>query len=688
LEYFNIYIKINQLKIVIKGYYEFLLESVLMTSQYLEDVIKNIDDKIAQDFIQLINQDIKTPYNALNITDRNDKVSFLADNQFQNKIKAGSNPLDLFSDTNNKTTAGRVVRQILKDNGKEYTDVEISKFVDKFKASWEKLKSKDSEKSPIRVVSGEELRSWYHEEHYNERTLRGYGSLGKSCMRHDECQQFLDIYAFNPEVCKLLINTKEENGEEKLVSRAILWTTNKGLYLDRIYYTDSSEEELLMDWAKTNLGCELFFRDSGGKKFVQLENPTKMYDKYPYMDSMPYYYTVERKVYNYEPSVDNKAELLYCQDTDGYYERQNMVYCEWTDDNLPEDEVIWSSYHNSYLPSNRSEWSEYLDSYLYDREAVYSVILRDNIAKDDSIKVIIDDAGIEDWLPKDNDLIARDANSGDWYLIKLMKEIDGSWYYKDSLKKAYVVRESDIPKYKEIFSIDESVDNYDCIASYDVLSFYKLGMKDDSMEYVLLEDYYKKVYMNVDFQSMYDSLEDNEKSDDVIEELENANLTLRERNNFYTYNNYVIKLGGFDKVIEKYKELLDTVPSGKDKTTFELSFDGAIRNYRDHVQHDLLKSTVKKVLEEGLIDFAKGCDGLGNKDIKYYMNKLSKFEKLFKTIFTKYNDEDEIRYYFDITSATMYFTTQGNGNWYSGDDIRYLRCVDYFTKNPNKLPTK
>jgi hypothetical protein len=673
---------------VIKGYYEFLLESVLMTSQYLEDIIRTIDDTIAIDFLQLINKDIKTPYNAISLTDTNDKLSFVSDNQFQNKIKSGIDPLSLFSDTNNKTTVGRVVRQILKDNGKEYSDVDIAKFVDKFKAAWEKFKNKKENKEPFRLVSGEEIRFWYLSDTYCDDAKKGCGTLGKSCMRYEESQKYLDIYVENPAVCNLLILTKFEDGEEKLVSRALLWQTDKGPYLDRIYYTDSSEEEMMLNWIKENLNCELSFKGTSGRLSVQLESPTKMYEYYPYMDSIPYYYTVNKKLYNYEPSVDVKKELLYCQDTGGGFDRQNMVYCEWIDRELPEDETVWSEYHQSNLPSNESNWSDFHGSYLYEDDSVYSEILNDSLAKDDSIKVIVDEKGTEDWLPKDNDFAECDAESGDWYLRKLMKEVDGNWYYKDNVICIYQVRESDVPKYKKIFSIDESVDNEDCIGSYTVMNFYKLHAKDDSTEFILKKDYCEKVYMNVHFESMYDSLKNDDKADNIIEELENANTALKQKDNFYTFNNYVIKLGGFNKVIEKYKELLDTVPSGKVKTTFELSFEGAIRSYRDHVQHDLLKSTVKKVLEEGLIDFAKGCDGIGNRSVKYDMSKLSKFEDLFKKTFTKYNDEDEIRYYFDITSATMYFTTQANGNWYSGDDIRYLRCVDYFIKNPNKLPTK
>jgi hypothetical protein len=193
--------------------------------------------------------------------------------------------------------------------------------------------------------------------------------------------------------------------------------------------------------------------------------------------------------------------------------------------------------------------------------------------------------------------------------------------------------------------------------------------------------------MNVDFESMYDSLKDDDNADNIIEELESANTALKQKDNFYTFNNYVIKLGGFDKVIEKYKELLDTIPGRKDKTIFELSFDSAIRTYRDHVQHDLLKSTVRKIIDGGLFfDFVKGCDRIGNRVTKYDMSKLSKFEDIFKKTFTKYNDEDEIRYYFDITSGTIYMTTLDHQ--IHNNDMGYLRCMQYFIKNPNKPPTK
>lgn len=204
---------------MISGYYEFLLETILLTSQNFEDIIRDIDDDIASDFLLLINKDIKTSYNALDITNSDDSISFVSDNQFNTKVKSGINPLDLFLDTNNKSSSGRIIRKILKDNGKEYTDVQISNFVDKFKASYQKNKSKKEKRDPIRLVSGEEIKFWYLVDNYCDKTNRGHGTLGKSCMRYTHCQSYLDIYVKNPDVCQLLILTDVIDGVEKLLAR-------------------------------------------------------------------------------------------------------------------------------------------------------------------------------------------------------------------------------------------------------------------------------------------------------------------------------------------------------------------------------------------------------------------------------------------------------------------------------------
>ena len=514
---------------MISGYYEFLFESILRTSKYFDEVIRGVDDQVAKDFFELLNKDVKTPFNALNTTDKNDKVSFISDNQFQSKINKGADPLQLFLDTNNKTSVGRLVRQILKDNGKEYTDDQIAKFVDGFKSSFEKIKSKGLEVSPIRLVSGEDIRYWYNESVYCDDTIRANkGTLGKSCMGYSECQDYLEIYVRNPSVCKLLILVKDD----KLRARALLWMTNRGPYLDRTYYTDSSEASILEDWVIDNIDENSILYSTSSKLTVQLESEFKNYGEYPYMDSMVYYYTVDRKLYNYSPKVGVKRELLYVQDTDGGFERQDMIYCEYTDEELPEDEVVNSNYHCSYIPKRRAVRSEYFDDWIHEDEAKHSDYLGDYIPDDESVNVYLDeDQSDYDYFPRSHKDIAIDEDDDEYYLKSLMMEVGGSYYLKSKLIELFVVKDNSVGEYNKIFNIinSKAAVNFesDSMCSYVVKEFYKLDVYSDKNKYELKGDYYTEVYMNVDYQKMYDELYDNDDASEVIEELEEANLYLK-----------------------------------------------------------------------------------------------------------------------------------------------------------------
>lgn len=47
----------------IYNYKYFLLESYLLTSQFLEDILHSMNDRVAKNFIQLIQSDVVTKYN-------------------------------------------------------------------------------------------------------------------------------------------------------------------------------------------------------------------------------------------------------------------------------------------------------------------------------------------------------------------------------------------------------------------------------------------------------------------------------------------------------------------------------------------------------------------------------------------------------------------------------------------------
>lgn len=193
-----------------------ILESILEASPEFLDIIKSLrEDPIAISLGKLINKDIKTNFNYLTIGDNNDIVGFQNDNQYQRN-------------TSNKTPksfikVGRLVNQILSSNNIKFSDREIETFINKYKSFWD---GKFSKTDNIFLVSGESIRYWYSYRNYNQ----GGGQLNSSCMRYDNCQDFLDIFVQNPEVCQLLVLIDDDR---KLLGRAIFWST-KGNFS---YYT-------------------------------------------------------------------------------------------------------------------------------------------------------------------------------------------------------------------------------------------------------------------------------------------------------------------------------------------------------------------------------------------------------------------------------------------------------------------
>ena len=548
-----------------------------------------------------------------------------------------------------------------------------------------KIQSKGLEESPIRLVSGEEIRYWYNESNYCEDTIRkSKGTLGKSCMRYADCQNYLNIYVENPSVCKLLILVHEN----KLRARALYWITDKGNYLDRIYYTDSSESNTLEDWVADNDKNSIIYSTST-KLTVQLESNTGNYNDYPYMDSMVYYYIIDKKLYNYEPKVGVKRELLYCQDTEGGYDRQNMVYCEYTDDSLPEEETVYSQYHSSNLPKNSAVWSKYFGDWIYDRESYYSDYLDDIIPNDERVSVYLDeDQSESDYFPSGHKDIAIDGENDEYYLKSLMIEVrPGLYFLKSNLIELFIINKKEsIDRYNTIFNIVD--DEKDPVCSYALKEFYNFDVDADRNRYELKSDYYSGVYMNVYYKKMYNELYDNDDANEAIEELEQANDYLKNRNVFYKYNNHLIKRGGFDRMIESFKKNLDDDRNsiGSYNTVFDIAFRNATYSLGKHVQSDLLKSTVRNIIENNLFGIIKEKgEFTGNKQWNKG-SQLDKISTIFEESFPEYKTPDDIRYYFDITLSTISQCINDMRSFASGEESLDIQTIEYFMHYPNKMP--
>ena len=137
------------------------------------------------------------------------------------------------------TKYGKGVRKILAEYPEKIDDWMIEVICNK-------LKAKHTLVGDFVVVQGEDIRKWYHGENYNIDI--NTGSLAGSCMKYASCQPYMSIYAQNPDKCQMLI----VKHMDKLLSRALLWTTDCGKkIMDRIYGSDKYINAV-KTWANNN----------------------------------------------------------------------------------------------------------------------------------------------------------------------------------------------------------------------------------------------------------------------------------------------------------------------------------------------------------------------------------------------------------------------------------------------------
>lgn len=202
-----------------------------------------------------------------------------------NNHKDGTNPQEV--------KVGRFANKILQKVGLKFTDKDIETFTNEFKSKIVLSKDKFSK---FEEVKGDAIRFWYNEHQYD---YTNTSTLHSSCMRYDNCGQFLGIYTANPDVCRLLI-LKSPN-PDLIVARALIWTLTDGTnFMDRIYYSKDSNVDLFKEYAKEHGYCykkrqisstdeDILFDDNklyDKELLVKLENSDFKY--YPYVDTVKY----------------------------------------------------------------------------------------------------------------------------------------------------------------------------------------------------------------------------------------------------------------------------------------------------------------------------------------------------------------------------------------------------------------
>jgi len=219
-----------------------------------------------------------------------DMVSYLPKNKIDKIINNNIDPY------NNKYRQEIKIGRLLKNHAvidlKPYPKV-IEKISNIFKSINDLKMSNDN---TIKIVKGKDITKWYLEDNY----AIGNGTLNKSCMRYKSHQRFLFIYEDNPDVCRLIIKIDPKTNQ--LLGRALLWKTNKGIYMDRVYTTkDYHLYNFIALCEKNNWLNRSDAKDI--KLTVNLKNKDygETYDN-PYMDTFKFYIPHKNILTNIRPS--------------------------------------------------------------------------------------------------------------------------------------------------------------------------------------------------------------------------------------------------------------------------------------------------------------------------------------------------------------------------------------------------
>ena len=258
--------------------------------------------------------------NFIDISDSEDTLSFISDKKADKAFDDDKNPYQVSG--RGEIKVGRFAKSILSDK-EILTGVNSSRVLKMNKIDLTTLKDKDYEEfvnlykaskvkkdHKFQLVTGKDILTYYDVENY---AFSEKGTLGNSCMKHEECRSYLEIYQKNPKSCSLLVYL---NATGEVLGRALIWNLSKSpckakYFMDRIYTTFDSDVIKFTNYADENgfmykirQGCDdtesLIFKYKGssvlGEARVELDKVK--FDDYPFLDTLSYLNTKEKHLSN------------------------------------------------------------------------------------------------------------------------------------------------------------------------------------------------------------------------------------------------------------------------------------------------------------------------------------------------------------------------------------------------------
>lgn len=456
-------------------YYNLLLEKSsdkleLYYSDDFKNILLKINDEISKKLLSIEdNSEHKFTKSFIDIDkDSNDKISFIIVNKIKDVegVKSDIDQIKMPEDRlifNSKLRSTMKINKFINDvfnneyTSKKITDEEkeynkehgITTNAQKLEEFINKFKSFRDGNTKFELVKGDDIIYWYNYKRYS----KGTGTMGNSCMRYNECGEYLSFYSKNPENVSLLI-LKDEVDNTKIIGRAIVWKLyqpSDRIFMDRIYTEEDSNVEVFKEYAKSNgwlyknrqnMDESEFIFDpiTNEKSFIDLVvNDMTDTNNYPYMDTLKYYDNDNGILTN---NIDIVDDYIILTSTDGTYENNNR----YTDVELVDiyvDEIMgdFEYYAENYFPNlvwNHINDERFISDIIDNEVGYYIEDFEDLVNNNFIIKYIrtnVDDDVLDNLLIKideNNKEISLDDLNHD-QLLTIVDDLD----LKDDIAKEY-----------------------------------------------------------------------------------------------------------------------------------------------------------------------------------------------------------------------------------------------------------
>lgn len=285
-----------------------LFEKTINISNKLEDFLWNIRSPLALDLLEFLqSDDIKDGSNVdeLDLDDDNPTIM-----KATVKTQRGDKLQNMKFVKGLKALGGGYLLQ-------KYHERDIQELLSKLKAMGEGNLMGDE--LSLEVWDGNEIYYAYNCKNYTDKLDRNSG-LNQSCMKYEDSQQYLQIYADNPSAVSCLVLVDNDG---LIHGRALIWDLDYGgEYMDRIYVAYGHYAEYFMQYA--NQRSMTSYQNGNQHDFMEVTLNHGKYDYYPYMDTFAYAYKDEGG--DLVLTNDENVAEMELEQTDGGYISYVVLY--------------------------------------------------------------------------------------------------------------------------------------------------------------------------------------------------------------------------------------------------------------------------------------------------------------------------------------------------------------------------